>query len=456
MKQLKFLKVFISAIVLVMVAGSVLTGVDMFSVLYGSGGLVLSMAASGAIVDDTVTVEAVKEGAPNVDEPDYDKLIVEMLPSRTPLDTIFRNRAKKRKAESLEVRYFEVDTKPFKDTVKTANTVGDAQTIDLAVDDIDMWDSHDTLKLVGVKGYVYADSLNTELTFNNLVARVLSKDNTAGTLKLQALNGYYTGGKKVFHDNIAEDTVLVRLGKAESELAMQTTPYAMLPFENYNYCQNFMAQIEESTWQNIHKKRVDWGFSDYARLNIYDMRATKELSFLFGTRSADQDAVTKDMIFTCGGISQFLTKSTTVGSTVTINDFATWRAMLFEDNNGSEVRHAFIGSTLWKKLETIDHIQKQLAANQTEVVFGIRFAKIEFGNEVIYLHKHNLMSLAGWDDYAMFLDLQHIHERPFIPLKETELDLRTSGQRNAKAKVLTEVTCPIVKYPATHLIVKPA
>ena len=56
----------------------------------------------------------------------------------------------------------------------------------------------------------------------------------------------------------------------------------------------------------------------------------------------------------------------------------------------------------------------------------------------------------------MFLDLQHIHERPFIPLKETELDLRTSGQRNAKAKVLTEVTCPIVKYPATHLIVKPA
>lgn len=456
MKQLKFSRFLISAIVMIMIAGSVLTGFDLFSALIGSGGLVLSMAATGAIVDDTVTTDAVNDGSPTLNESDYDKTIVEFLPSRTPLDTIFRNRAKKRKAESIDVHYFEVDTKPFKDTVKTAIVVGDAQTIDLAVDDIDMWDSHDTVKIAGVKGYIYEDSQNVELSFNNLVARVLSKDNTAGTLKLQPLNGYVTGGKKVFHDNIAEDAVLIRLGKAESELAMQTTPYAMLPFENYNNCQNFMAQIEESTWQNMHKKKVDWRFSDYARLNIYDMRATKELSFLFGTRSADQDVLTKEMIYTCGGISQFITKSTTVGASVTTTDFATWRSMLFEDNNGSEVRHAFIGSGLWKKLETIDHIQKQLAANQTEVVFGIRFAKIEFGNEVIYLHKHNLMSMAGWEDYALFLDLQHIHERPFQFLQETELDLRTSGQRNAKAKVLQEVTCPIVKYPATHLLVKPA
>lgn len=413
------------------------------------------MTATGAIVDNTVTTEAVAEGAPNLNEPDYDSMIVEMLPSRTPLDTIFRTRAKKRKTESIEVRYFSVDTKPFNDTVKTAKTVGDAQIIDLAVNDISMWDKHDTVRLVGINGYDGSLS-NNVLGFNNLVARIIGLDNTNGTLRLQALNGYVNGGKRVFHDNIAQHTVLVRLGKAEAELAMQTTPYAILPFEDFNYCQNFMAQIEESTWQNIHKKRVNWDFSDYARLNIYDMRATKELSFLFGTRSKDVDVESKEQVYTCGGVSQFITKTENVGSTVSITDFATWRAKLFEDNNGSEQRHAFIGADLWKKLETIETIQKQIAANQTEVVFGIRFAKIEFGNEVIYLHKHNLMTQAGWGGYGIFLDLQHLHERPFIPLKEMELDLKKSGQKNAMAKVLTEVTCPIVKYPDCHMIVKPA
>jgi len=453
MKGFKFLKYLISAVVMIMIAGSVFAGVDLFSIMFGSGTILLSQA--GAIVDDTVTTGAVETGAPNLNEPDYDKIIVEMLPSRTPLDTIFRTRAKKRKAESLEVRYFAVDTKPFKDTVKTAKTVGDAQVIDLAVNNIDMWDIRDTIRITGVNGYDGSAS-NNVLGFNNLVARIVGLDNTAGTLRLQALNGYLSGGKKVFHDNIAQDTVLVRMGKAETELAMQTTPYAILPFEDFNYCQNFMAQIEESTWQNIHKKRVNWDFSDYARLNIYDMRATKELSFLFGTRSKDVDAITKEQVYTCGGVSQFISKSETVGDKLTIEDFANWRAKLFEDNNGSEQRHAFVGANLWKKFQTIDTIQKQLQANQTEVVFGIRFAKIEFGNEVIYLHKHNLMTQAGWSDYGIFLDLQHVHERPFISLKETELDLKKSGQKNAMARVLTEVTCPIVKYPECHMIVKPA
>ena len=453
MKHLKFFSYVISAIVLVMVVGCLITGVDLFSVVFGTGAIMMS--AAGAVIDDTVTTEAVNENAPNLNEPDYDKMIVEMLPSRTPLDTIFRNRAKKRKAESLEVRYFAVDTKPFKDTVKTAKTVGDAQIIDLAVNDIDMWDKRDTLRIVGVNGYDGTTD-NGVLGFNNLVARVLNVDKANGTLRLQALNGYVTGGKKVFHDNIAQNAVLVRMGKAETELAMQTTPYAILPFEDFNYCQNFMAQIEESTWQNIHKKRVNWDFNDYARLNIYDMRATKELSFLFGTRSKDQDAETKELVYTCGGVTQYISKSETVGAKLTIEDFANWRAKLFEDNNGSEQRHAFVGADLWKKFQTIETIQKQLAANQTEVVFGIRFAKIEFGNEVIYLHKHNLMTQAGWGDYGIFLDLQHVHERPFIPLQETELDLKQSGQKNAKARVLTEVTCPILKYPACHMIVKPA
>ncbi len=449
-----FLKVFILAAVIVMVALSAFTSIDVFSLLVGSGA-VIAMAATGAIVDDTVDTEEVAEGSPTLNDFDYDKMIVQELPSRTPLDTIFRNRAKKQRASSLKVPFFTVDTKPFKDTVKTTKTVGDAQIIDLEVDDIDMWSNHDTVRLVGVNGYDGTTG-NNVTALHNLVARVIALDNANGTLKLQPLNGYVTGGKVVFHDNIAENTVITRMGKAEPELAMQTTPYAILPWEEYNYCQNFMAQIEESEWQRMHKQKVAWGFSDYAKLNIADMRATKELSFLFGARGYTQDNSTKDMVYTCGGVTQFVTKSQDVGATISNNDFAGWRQELFEDNNGSEARYAFLGADLWKKIQVIDTIQKQLDAGKTEVVHGIKFAKIEFGNEVIYLHKHRLLSETGWGNYGVILDLDHVSERAFKPLHETTLDLRKSGQKNAEAKVIMEVSCPIVKYPATHMILKPA
>ncbi|HKK10475.1 MAG TPA: hypothetical protein VJ939_06530, partial [Bacteroidales bacterium] len=364
MKHRKFIQLFISAIVVAMVAFSAFAGVDAFSILFGAGGAIYAMAATGAIVDDTVTKEEVDDGSSTLNDFDYDKMIVQELPSRTPLDTIFRNRAKKKRTESIKVPFFTVDTKPFKDTVKTAVTASNQSLIDLAVDDIDMWSSHDTVKLNGISGY---DSDNDATALHNLVARVVSLDAAAGTLKLQPINGYTSGGKKVFTDDIAEDTVITRGGKAEPELAMQTTPYAILPWESYNYCQNFMAQIEESTWQKIHKKRVNWDFSDYARLNIADMRATKEISFLAGARGAIQDAVTKDMVYTCGGVTEFITKSKDVGATISDSDFAGWRQELFEDNNGSEARHAFIGADLWKKLQVIDTIQKQLDAGSTEI-----------------------------------------------------------------------------------------
>lgn len=451
--KLKIIQLFIAVIAVGMVAMSVFTNVDLFSLIMGAGGAVYLMAATGAIVDDTVTKEEVDTGSSTLNDFDYDKMIVQELPSRTPLDTIFRNMARKRKVDSIKVPFFTVDTKPFKDTVKTAKTVGDAQLIDLAVNDIDMWSKHDTVVLNGIAGY---DSDNAETTLNNLVARVLSVNTTDETLRLQALNGYTSGAKLVFHDDIAKDTVLTRAGKAEPELAMQTTPYAILPWEEFNYCQNFMAQIEESEWQKLHKQRVVWGFSDYAKLNIADMRATKEMSFLFGARSAIQDAETKEMIYTCGGLTYYITKSNDVGATVSESDFNDWRQELFEDNNGSEKRYAFLGADLWKKIQNIDTVQKQIAANKTEIVWGINFARIEFGNEVIYLHKHRLLSERGWGQYGIILDLEHVYERAFKPLKETTLDLRTSGQKNADAKVIMEVSCPILKYPATHMILKPS
>jgi hypothetical protein len=37
-----------------------------------------------------------------------------------------------------------------------------------------------------------------------------------------------------------------------------------------------------------------------------------------------------------------------------------------------------------------------------------------------------------------------------IPFNATTLDLRTSGQRNTEAVVLTEASCLVLRYPNVH------
>ena len=81
MKQRKFIQLFISAVVLGMIALSAFSGVDLFSILTGTGGMVYAMAATGEIADDTVTTETVEDGSSTLNDFDYDKMIVQELPS---------------------------------------------------------------------------------------------------------------------------------------------------------------------------------------------------------------------------------------------------------------------------------------------------------------------------------------------------------------------------------------
>ena len=43
-----------------------------------------------------------------------------------------------------------------------------------------------------------------------------------------------------------------------------------------------------------------------------------------------------------------------------------------------------------------------------------------------------------------------------VPFRAEQLDLRSSGQRNTDAVVLTEASCLVLRYPKAHLKVKNA
>lgn len=413
--------------------------------------------ATGAVVaDGPVTVSGVKTGSPTLDKDYISKKVTEMRPSATPLDTIMRSITTGVDIKSFVSDYYAVDTRPIKDTVKTLYTkAGDGNsTIDLAVNNIGAWSADDTVMVSGITGSDGKD----------LVCFVISKNVGAGTIKIQPLNGTAgagtMAGKLIIPASIPVSTLLVRMGPAKHELDAQTSPYAIVPVKDYNYLQIFMAQVEESTFQKIHDKEVDWSFSDYEAQNIYDLRQTMEFSYLFGYRSKFFDEVNAKERYTTGGVTRYITKALqygTGGTDRTIDDatFVDWTKSIFTGNSGSETRILFGGDALTANISKISTVQKQIEAKKVEVKWGIKWNQIETNFGILLYKHHSLLDHAGWGEKGIVLDINQIEKHTMKPMATRKLNLKESGQRNVDAVVLEETSGVITRYPDTHAIIAP-
>ena len=436
-----------------------LIAVVVFSHLMVAAGIAMAVGApitGGADGTGTVTTAKVKASAADLDQDYVSKLVTEMRQAATPLDTIMRQIRKATPIKSWKTEYYAVDSRPLYDTVKTAYTkAGDGNTTtDLAVNNISMWTADDT---VMVKGILGVDS-------KDLVCFVISKDVSAGTIKIQPLNGSAgantTADMMIIPATIPITTRLVRLGSCKHELDAQTSPYAILPAKSYNYVQRFMAQVEESTYQKIHSKEVDWNFTDYEAQNILDMKATMEQSFLFGVRAEFTDLVNSKVRYSTGGSTRFITKAVEYGlggTDRTIDNawFVDATQSIFSGNSGSEVRYLFGGNGLMANLMKVDTVIKQIEGKQTLVKYGLTFKEIETNFGLLRFYHHPGLDQAGWADNGVVLDLAFVEKHTFKPLSSKKLDLIASGQRNADAVVIEETTGLILRYPDTHAIIRP-
>lgn len=423
------------------------------------GDVMIAVAPAASIVDGTVTVEEGQTAAPTLYLADIDQEVVKIDPSRFPLDTCLRQMAKSRKVQSQITKFYTRDYKAFSDTVHAAVVGADQHSFDVVVHNITTWSLHDTIMFDGVPAYDQKVTVNAVNANASLVCYINKIAKGTSTLTVQPANGKIVGGVMVLPtgDDIAADTKVIRLGRAEAELSMQTSSYAIFPQSETNNCQNFMAQIEQSTFDALTKKEVSWNFTDFEEANIKDMKAQKELSFLFGARSEIQDHESGDRIYTCGGATEFLTKSLEWDDA----DFDTaahadaWFVALtkkvFQGNSGSQLRYAFFGPDLVEKINAVPLVQKQLDAKNVEVKFGLTFNEIVTNFGILRVMKHDLLGEIGYGDRGFVFDVAKMEYHKFIALKETELDLKTSGQKNAQAKVIQEVSCPVFKYPDTHL-----
>jgi hypothetical protein len=437
---------------LIAIMAIVTLGSVMITLLFG-GGVLLANAPAGLVADQTVTTEVASEKSPNLLRPDISKQITKIMPAAAPLDTLIREAGAHEWTKSLDYRFYSSELRPFMDSLSATFTRGaEAATYDLPVTSTHVWQKDDDLIFHDVDG---ADGLP-------LVAHIVQVDRANNLLKVVFLNGdnptnLTYGEGNLPPANITDETKLGRLGNAKSELDAKTDPYGHLPTDAWNYVQAHMAQVQESLWQKIHNKEVDWDIRDQQTLSMFDLRCKMEATSLFGVRRKVFDPIDNDYKYHTGGIIRFVDNKIEIpGGDVTDATFANWTKRIFVGNAGSDRRYMFIGSDLNERLSKVPHISKQIDGKSTEVVYGITFNKIETNFGVLLMRHHQLFNYHGFANRAIVVDMNNIRKRVYESMGVRKLDLMITGEKKANAFVLEETFGLEIRYPGTHAILSPA
>lgn len=418
--------------------------------------------ASGGTDGIATETQGRRDGDSEMYTKDIDKRIVKIRPMATPIDQISRY-AKAQSSESFEVKYYSVGTRPI--SCKTTTEVVKQTTgasITLSVDDANMFTLDDTIRVVGVKavvddkGKAYdADDENTP----DLVLCVCGRNDSTSMPTVYAVNGNLDANNQaIYVPAIPSGTTLVRMGKACGELDVQTGRFNNIPTAETQYCQNFMIQVEQSTFDKIAAKEVDWSFSDIEEDGIYDMRLSQENTFLWGVKNKIYHTTKNGMAtwFT-GGIWWMAGKDIEVGEW----DITKKCAVISDENLVEITKDLFVGTGIGNKRKILFCGSDMLSAfskiksekfrlKDTVEVWNLKFKSwdTDFG-EVLTIH-HELFDANGMSDCGFAMDPEYLTKRTHVSWSRNILDLKKAGIRNTDAVVIQEVACLYLRYAKAH------
>lgn len=393
---------------------------------------------------------------------DVDKRIVKIRPMATPIDQISRY-AKSTSCNSFEVKYYSVGTREIKCTTTSAvtkQTTG--ASISLPVADVNMFTLDDTIRVVGVKGVYNDKGVKYEDTDNapDLVLCVCGKNSDTNMPTVYAVNGEMdsTSKQPIFVPAIPQGTTLVRMGKACGELDVQTGRFNNIPMPETQYCQNFMIQVEQSTFDKIAAKEVNWNFSDIEEDGVYDMRLAMENTYLFGVKNVIRHTAKEGMnTWFTGGIWWMAGKDIEVGEW----DADKKCAVISDENLVDITKDLFVGTGIGNKRKILFCGSDMLSAfskiksdkfrlKDTVEVWNLKFKSwdTDFG-EVLTIH-HELFDVNGMSDCGFAMDPEYLSKRTHISWARNVLDLKKAGIRNTDAVVIQEVSCLYLRYAKAH------
>lgn len=378
-----------------------------------------------------LTTEVTNQAVPGLLTNAIDKAVVKIRPMATPIDQISRM-GHVRSVDSMDVDYYSVDTRVDSDSVISAEvspeTAGDDNPLYvLTVSHPSRFEATETF------GYG-ADGVDS-------VGYVVEK-NADGTLLCASVKGDLS--------ELASGGKIIRMGRAATQLDVQSPQFSALPVKNTNYCQIFKMQIEQSVVMKLSHKEIGWDFTDQQEAAVYDMRMGMEKQFLFGKKAKVYDPRKQETVTFTGGIWDQAGKEIDV----TLNGFDS-KALVdmlrqaFTDNSGSRRKVLIAGSELIAALNRIEHTHVITARDQV-TAWGIDFSELQSKFGRLYVVFSDIFDVMGMAGNGIIVDPEYIQKHVFIPFNAERLDLRGSGQRNTEAMVLTEASCLTLRYPEAH------
>ena len=451
MRNHKKFVIFIITIILIAILAScgmlVETGTSL-----AVGMIVTGMEDGKHVVDGPLTTDLSHEGSPDLLLNEIDQQIVKIRPMSTPIDQISRYGGSKH-AGSMVVDYYSVDTKPTHTTLMTdVDETGDSSgsdtpTIVIHTENDDIFDPTDTILVRSVSGY---QANGVTESAQDLILYVVDRD--ANGLTVMAVNGPTVNGVRNCFPEIPRGTTLVRMGRAASELDVQSPQFEALPTKSRNLCQIFKMQVEQSMLQRLSNKEVGWTMSDQEEAAVYDMRLGMEKSFLFGSARQLWDNNKKEHIYFTGGIWSQAGKDFYVESSAEFNENKMIELMrkAFTGNAGSKRKILIGGSGLISRISKLDYT-RVISAGQHVSKWGIDFSELRSKFGCLYLLLSEVFDEMGMSEFGMVIDPEYIQKYVHIPFSTEQLNLKKSGVRNVDALVMTEASCLVLRYPKAHM-----
>lgn len=451
MRRHKKLILFVITMILIAILASCITG-NGSSATLAVGALIAGFDEGKHVVDGPLTTDLSREGSPDLLLNEIDQQIVKIRPMSTPIDQISRYAGCKHSG-SMIVDYYSVDTKPTKAVLSDdigATTPGpndETPTLVINTNNNEIFDPTDTILVQGIPG---ADASGSSESKQDLMLYVLHRD-TSG-LTVMAVNGFTVNGVPNCFPDVPGGTALVRMGRAASELDVQSPQFESLPKKSRNLCQIFKMQVEESTLQRLANKEVGWTMSDQEEAAVYDMRLGMEKSFLFGSARQVWDPVKKENIFFTGGIWNQAGKEYELELSVDldVSRMVDLMRQAFTGNAGSKRKILIGGSGLISRISKLDYT-RVITAGQHVSKWGIDFTELRSKFGCLYLLLSEVFDEVGMEENGIIIDPEYLQKYTHIPFSTEQLNLKKSGVRNVDALVMTEASCLVLRYPKAHM-----
>jgi len=420
------------------------------------GGTTITDAGAGATATTGMEVTQAQ------DNPDYyakavDERITRMRPMRTPIDQITRKASSISRVKSMIVKYYSIGTRPIKTTLTAEVAAMTGSSVVLPVADASLFSETDTIRVHNMKGYKADGQTQDD---KDLMLYVVGKTDD-GFPSVIAVNGLAGTNGNTKTPVLPAETVLIRMGRAASEIDVETGNFYNLPEPSEQYCQKFMMQVEQSTYDKMWEKEVDWDFSDMEEDGIYDMRMGMENSFLFGIKGKAKDPRKSgaDVYFT-GGIYWMVGKHMGLGTTdaagtttITDDEMVDFLKDLFTGNDsGNGQKIGFAGSDALAALAKMKSERFKVVKEFER--WGLKFTSFDSNFGKLLVMHHELMDMNGKADEIFIIDPEYLRKKHFLTWERKEYNMKDLAKRDTRAIVMREASCCYLVYPNAHAIVK--